>query len=186
MLCSQCWNWTDLGSLSGYRQTSPVGPHSDWKHSAQILLHLSPKMQQLQLCTILPKVGTTWLFTDSFFLDWFCRGLCVRGHSAPSHPKPVPAETTSDGRAGLPHPTAIMLHQPVPEEEKYSQQGEDQQPESPLEVQNARYDHQHEKRWKKCNTDMKLIGLYLLMTVTFFKNRHIISRYPLIKWTKAN
>lgn len=108
--------------------------------------------------TFCPKLEPPWLFTDSFFLDWFGRGLCVRGHSAPSHPKPVPAEKTSDGRAGLPHPTAIMLHEPVPEEEKYSQQGEDQQPESPLEVQNACYDHQYEKRWKKCNTDMKLIG----------------------------
>lgn len=76
---------------------------------------------------------------------------------SPSHPKPASAEKISDWTELLPHPVSVALHQPIPDQEEYCEQEDDQQPDGPVEVQDTRCYHYGSGAWNKFTIKMNYI-----------------------------
>lgn len=78
-------------------------------------------------------------------------------HFSPSDPTPVPAEKVSDRSKSLPHLLTISFHHPIPDQEKNGYQGDDQQPNSPMEVHNTCRYHHGNKAWNKYRINVSYI-----------------------------
>lgn len=78
---------------------------------------------------------------------------------SPSHPKPASAEKISDWIELLPHPVSIAFHQPIPDQEEYCEQEDDQQPDGPVEVQDTRCYHYGSGAWSTFRIQINYIPL---------------------------
>lgn len=109
------------------------------------------------------------------------RKVCTRRtetkHFSPFDPKPVFAEKVSDRRELLPHPVAIAAHHPIPDQEEYGYQGDDQQHNSPVEVQDTCRYHYGNEAWNKFSINM-IISNKADIIFSHQNNSHIFLLFP--------
>lgn len=94
---------------------------------------------------------------------------------SPSHPKPASAEKISDWIELLPHPVSIVFHQPIPDQEEYCEQEDDQQPDGPVEVQDTRCYHYGSGAWSTFRIQINYIPLcWLQLTSVNYSSKCLI------------